>query len=111
VSLDHLLLARSAAVALAPGLGRVEVLVGDQLPSSDRALVARAVARDEAGRQHAVVLKQPTIGAAGGIREEAALRLARAQALPGVRTLAADSYAATVHEWGQQPLALAAAFR
>lgn len=31
--------------------------------------------------------------------------------LPALRELAVDSYAATVHEWGQQPLVLAAAFR
>lgn len=77
-------LSRAAATALAPGLGRVSVLVGERLSGSDRSVVVRAVARTEDDREHRVVLKQPATNGPGGVREEAALQLARRYALPGV---------------------------
>ena len=77
-------LSRAAAVALAPSLGRVSVLVGEQLSGSDRSVVVRAVARDENDQDHRVVLKQPATNGPGGVREEAALGLARRHTLPGV---------------------------
>ena len=74
----------AASTALAPTLGPVEVHLGERLPSSERAMVVRAVARDTVGADHAVVLKAPTGSGEGSLREEAALTLAAKQGLAGV---------------------------
>ena len=68
-------LAAAAGAAVQAALGPVEVVLGARLPSSDRAVVVRAVARDREGRDHPVVLKAPVGSGPGSAREESALRL------------------------------------
>jgi hypothetical protein len=77
-------LTRAASVALASLFGPVEVLAGDQLPSSERASVMRAIARDADGREHPLVLKAPAGAGDGWAREEAALRLQATHHVRGV---------------------------
>ena len=84
-------LADAGAAALAPVLGPVVVVPGERLPSSDRAVVLRAVATDRAGRSHRVVLKAPIGSGLGSAREEAALGLVAAAQVPGVVRLLATS--------------------
>ncbi len=67
------------------------VVPGERLPSSDRAVVLRAVATDRAGRSHRVVLKAPIGSGLGSAREEAALGLVAAAQVPGVVRLLATS--------------------
>jgi len=67
------------------------VVPGERLPSGDRAVVLRAVATDEAGRSHRVVLKALIGSGLGGVREEAALGLVDAVQVPGVVRLLATS--------------------
>jgi len=81
-------LRRAAAAALSPTLGPVEVVLGERLPSSERAVVVRAVARDAGGREQAVVLKAPCGASA---REQAALRLLAEHQVPGVVRLLCSS--------------------
>lgn len=84
-------LADAGAAALAPVLGPVVVVPGERLPSSDRAVVLRAVATDRAGRSHRVVLKALTGSGLGSAREEAALGLVAPVQVPGVVRLLATS--------------------
>lgn len=73
-------------------LGPVVVVAGERLPSSGRAVVLRAVATDEAGRNHRLVLKAPVGSGPASAREEAALRIAAEVQAPGVvRLLAVGS--------------------
>lgn len=82
-------LADAAAAALMPVLGPVVVVAGERLPSSDRAVVLRAVATDQAGRDHRLVLKAPVGSGPASVREEAALRIAAEVQAPGVVQLLA----------------------
>ncbi len=84
-------LAAAAAAAVAESLGPVEVRLGERLVSSSRAVVVRAVARDQAGHDHELVLKAPTGADQGSVREEAALTLAAEQRPPGVVPLLGTS--------------------
>jgi len=84
-------LRRAAAAALSPTLGPVEVVLGERLPSSERAVVVRAVVRDAVGREHAVVLKAPSGADGGSAREQAALRLLAGHQVPGVVRLLCSS--------------------
>jgi len=75
-------LARAAAAAFV--LGPVVVVAGERLPSSEHAVVLRAVATDRAGQDHRLVLKAPVGSGPGSAREEAALRIAAQVQAPGV---------------------------
>jgi hypothetical protein len=82
-------LARTAATALTHAFGAVEVVAGERLPSSERAVVIRAVAHDTDGQEHPIVLKAFTTAGEGFRREEAALGLAARRNLQGVVRLLA----------------------
>lgn len=57
---------------------------GERLPSSDRAVVLRAVATDRMGRSHRVVLKAHIGSGPGSTREQAALELVDSVQVPGM---------------------------
>jgi hypothetical protein len=89
MDVDALLTA--AGHALEPVFGPVQLVAGAGLGGSDRSSVLRARVRMDGG-ELPVVLKAPTRSGPGAVREEAALRVAARQGLPGpVRLLAASA--------------------
>ncbi len=83
---------RAVEAALEPVLGVVDVMVGERLRGSNRNQVLRVSAQGRDGRYHRLVVKTAVSAGDGAAREEAALRLLTARAVPGaVRLLAAGS--------------------
>lgn len=83
---------RAVEAALEPVLGVVDVTSGERLAGSQRNRVLRMAAQGRDGRCHRLVVKTAVDAGDGAAREEAALRLLTARAVPGaVRLLAAGS--------------------